>query len=81
MFTRFLLHLVGKVVRRWDLATGKEINPPAEAGWPLRDGQLAKLLERLTAWKPRAIGVDLYRDIPEPPGSEHCDEPRLTPKD
>ena len=42
-------------------------------GWPLRDGKLAQLLERLSSWKPRAIGVDLYRDIPEPPGTEALD--------
>lgn len=38
--------------------------------WPLRDGDLATLLERLASWKPRVIGVDLYRDHPEPPGTE-----------
>lgn len=38
--------------------------------WPLRDGDLAALLERIAAWKPRVIGVDLYRDHPEPPGTE-----------
>jgi CHASE2 domain-containing sensor protein len=30
--------------------------------WPLTDGILADLLERLASWKPRVIGVDLYRD-------------------
>ncbi len=38
--------------------------------WPLRDGDLATLLERIESWKPRVIGVDLYRDHPEPPGTE-----------
>jgi adenylate cyclase len=38
--------------------------------WPLRDGELADLLERITAWKPRVIGVDIYRDKPKPPGTE-----------
>jgi CHASE2 domain-containing sensor protein len=38
--------------------------------WPLRDGELAELLDRLAGWKPRAIGVDLYRDRPEPPGGD-----------
>jgi adenylate cyclase len=38
--------------------------------WPLCDGDLVELLDRLANWKPRAIGVDLYRDRPEPPGSE-----------
>src|SRR5712671_4124319 len=38
--------------------------------WPLRDGELADLLERITAWKPRVIGVDIYRDRPKPPGTE-----------
>lgn len=39
-------------------------------GWPLRDAGLAALLERLASWQPRAIGVDLYRDLPEAPGSD-----------
>jgi len=42
-------------------------------GWPLRDGKLAALIERIASWKPRAIAVDLYRDIPEPPGTEELD--------
>jgi adenylate cyclase len=43
-------------VERWD--------------WPLKDGDLATLLERLAGWQPRVIAVDLYRDHPEPPGTE-----------
>jgi len=38
--------------------------------WPLRDGDLATLLERIASWQPRVIGVDLYRDHPEPPGTD-----------
>jgi adenylate cyclase len=38
--------------------------------WPLRDGDLATLLDRIASWHPRVIGVDLYRDHPEPPGTE-----------
>jgi adenylate cyclase len=37
--------------------------------WPLSDGSLAQGLELLVAAKPRAIGVDIYRDIPVPPGT------------
>lgn len=39
-------------------------------GWPLRDEDLAVLLQRLTGWGARAVGVDLYRDRPLPPGSQ-----------
>ena len=42
----------------------------ARYGWPLRDGDLATLLQRLTGWGARAVGVDLYRDRPLPPGSQ-----------
>src|SRR5829696_6041317 len=38
-------------------------------GWPARDGALAGLLDRLASLNPRAIGVDIYRDVPEPPGT------------
>ncbi|MFN6461555.1 MAG: CHASE2 domain-containing protein [Nostoc sp. DedVER02] len=37
--------------------------------WPIPDWALAKLLEKIRAQQPRAIGLDLYRDLPE--GSGH----------
>jgi adenylate cyclase len=40
----------------------------------LRDGDLATLLERIAGWQPRVIGVDLYRDYPQPPGTEQLAE-------
>jgi len=38
--------------------------------WPLKDGDLAALLERIVSWQPRVVGVDIYRDRPKPPGTE-----------
>src|SRR5262249_11114983 len=32
--------------------------------YPLNDDFLAALLYRIASWHPRAIGVDLYRDMP-----------------
>jgi CHASE2 domain-containing sensor protein len=46
----------------------------ADFDWPLRDGELADLLERLASWNPRVIGVDIYRDKPKPPGTERLAE-------
>jgi adenylate cyclase len=37
--------------------------------WPLSDGDVADLLLRLEGWRPRVIGVDLYRDYPVLPGT------------
>ena len=37
-------------------------------GWPLTDERLALLVEAILAHQPRAVGVDLYRDLPLPPG-------------
>ncbi|MDR4498990.1 MAG: adenylate/guanylate cyclase domain-containing protein [Candidatus Scalindua sp.] len=42
--------------------------------WPLTDSTIAKVLKTLTIYQPRAIGLDIYRDIPVPPGSEELDE-------
>ncbi|MDJ0516979.1 MAG: adenylate/guanylate cyclase domain-containing protein [Trichodesmium sp. MO_231.B1] len=36
----------------------------------LPDATYAKLLEKLKAMEPRAIGLDIYRDLPVPPGHE-----------
>ena len=38
--------------------------------WPITDETLAQSLRLLLAHRPRAIGVDLYRDIEVPPGHE-----------
>lgn len=38
--------------------------------WPVPDWSLAKLLEKIGEQKPRAIGLDLYRDLPEGSGYE-----------
>ena len=40
-------------------------------GQPLiPDGTYAKLLEKLKTMQPRAIGLDIYRDLPVPPGHQ-----------
>ncbi|MDY7012277.1 MAG: CHASE2 domain-containing protein, partial [Cyanobacteriota bacterium] len=42
-----------------------------EAGtWPLPDRVLAEALETIAAAKPRAIGLDIYRDLPVEPGQD-----------
>jgi adenylate cyclase len=42
-------------------------------GWPLSDGKLAEALTILSRYNPRAIGVDIFRDIKVPPGSDLLD--------
>ncbi|MEH1840310.1 MAG: CHASE2 domain-containing protein [Nostoc sp.] len=36
--------------------------------WPIPDWSLAQLLEKIQTQQPRAIGLDLYRDLPEGSG-------------
>ncbi|WP_254565704.1 CHASE2 domain-containing protein [Oscillatoria sp. HE19RPO] len=38
--------------------------------WPIPDDVLAELLEKIKAQEPRAIGLDIYRDLPVEPGFE-----------
>ncbi len=38
--------------------------------WPLSDRRMAEALRKILAGNPRAVGVDLYRDIPVPPGTD-----------
>ena len=38
--------------------------------WPVPDAALADLLNKIKKQKPRAIGLDLYRDLPEGKGQE-----------
>jgi adenylate cyclase len=53
-----------------------------QGAWPLSDGVLARTLEALAGLGPRAIGLDIYRDVPVAPGSAELDrllrrEPRI----
>src|SRR5262249_24878756 len=41
--------------------------------WPIPDAILAQTIERLRALGPRAIGLDIYRDVAVPPGSDELD--------
>ncbi len=38
--------------------------------YPLSDQQIAKLLKKLQQYEPRAIGLDIVRDIPVEPGHQ-----------
>ena len=38
--------------------------------WPISDRRMAEVLKKILAANSRAVGVDLYRDIPVPPGSD-----------
>jgi CHASE2 domain-containing sensor protein/DNA-binding response OmpR family regulator/nitrogen-specific signal transduction histidine kinase len=38
--------------------------------WPIPDWSLAQLIEKIRSQKPRSIGLDLYRDLPEGTGAE-----------
>lgn len=42
--------------------------------WPLNDGEIAALLTRVAKAGPRAIGLDLFRDIPVPPGKKELEK-------
>lgn len=43
-------------------------------GWPIPDRVLANLLQKIKAQNPRAIGLDLYRDLPVEPGHQELVE-------
>lgn len=48
--------------------------------WPIPDGVLADLLEKVRSQQPVAIGMDLFRDLPKEPGHEELLEVfRTTP--
>ncbi len=47
--------------------------------WPLWDQTMADLLKQLQAARPRAIGIDIYRDIPQGKGQAALVEALKTP--
>lgn len=58
---------------RITLVTVTEADIPASGGWPLSDDVLARVIEQIARHRPRAIGLDMYRDVPVPPGTENLD--------
>ncbi len=38
-------------------------------GYPIPDGVLAAVITKLQTYQPKAIGVDIFRDLPVPPGT------------
>jgi adenylate cyclase len=54
----------------------------AENDWPLSDDMLARIIETVARHGPRAVGLDIYRDVPVPPGTRRLEatlaaEPRV----
>ena len=52
------------------LITVTENDIRQQGTWPLPDATIARALDMLAASRPRAIGLDIYRDIPVPPGHD-----------
>ncbi|MCP2731629.1 CHASE2 domain-containing protein [Limnofasciculus baicalensis] len=48
----------------------KETNLQDIGQWPIPDRLMAQLLQKLNTYQPRAIGLDIYRDLPVKPGNE-----------
>lgn len=51
-----------------------EADIQAQKTWPLPDQVYAELLTKLLAAQPRAIGLDIYRDIPISPGQAQLNQ-------
>ncbi|MGB3297776.1 MAG: CHASE2 domain-containing protein [Phormidesmis sp.] len=56
------------------VVTIDELDIRAAADWPIPDGILADLLTKVKQQQPRAIALDLYRDLPEEPGHDQLVE-------
>lgn len=54
--------------RRILLVSVEETDLAKLGRWPFSDATLAQLIERIAQGKPKAIGLDLYRNLPVEPG-------------
>ena len=55
---------------RFIIVTINESDIQSFQSWPLSDAVLAQTLENIEQQKPRAIGLDVYRDLPVEPGHQ-----------
>ena len=58
-----------KADERIVLITVNESDIENQGQWPLPDGILARVLETIISCDPQAVGLDIYRDVPVPPGT------------
>ncbi len=66
----FRLRPLEKVDDRIVIITIDEATIRSVGQWPLPDAAFAKVLDRIRQQKPRAIGWDIYRDLPVEPGHQ-----------
>ena len=68
------LHEGGAAVEpRVALLAITEADIQALGRWPLPDENLAEMITALQAYRPDAIAIDIYRDLPVPPGTEQLE--------
>ncbi|MGK7955192.1 MAG: EAL domain-containing protein [Crocosphaera sp.] len=51
-----------------------EVDIEKQKQWPLSDEVIAQVLNRLQSYNPKLIALDIYRDIPHPPGTESLEK-------
>jgi diguanylate cyclase (GGDEF)-like protein len=50
------------------VVTITEADIRSQKRWPISDESIAQLLAKLQTYQPHTIGLDIYRDVPHPPG-------------
>lgn len=66
----FLLRPPEPVETRIVIVEINEADIRKQGQWPMSDAALASVLEKIKQQQPRAIGLDLYRDLPVNPGHQ-----------
>ncbi|MGL5080967.1 MAG: CHASE2 domain-containing protein [Microcoleaceae cyanobacterium] len=66
----FRLRPAGSIERRILIVTIDDTDINTLGTWPLSDGLIAEVVRRLETYQPRAIGLDIYRNLPVEPGHE-----------
>jgi CHASE2 domain-containing sensor protein len=67
-FDRFMRYRPVESIDRRVVIIGVTEEDIRSVGYPIPDGELAQLITKLNSYKPRAIGVDIFRDLPVQPG-------------
>lgn len=50
------------------VVTITEADIRSQRRWPVSDAVIAQVIAKLQTYQPRTIGLDIYRDVPHPPG-------------
>jgi CHASE2 domain-containing sensor protein len=70
VFDRFMRYRLPEQIDNRIIIVGITERDIPQAGFPITDSELAKLIKKINSFQPKAIGLDIFRDLPVASGRQ-----------